>query len=168
MKPKLVHCQILQTQIRCCRMWYLIRVCTVCLNYRKLRIKLHSLKSPFRTIFLWTFISFAKIHTTWRMLAYRLKKCPLLLSLFSCLSDHSQTVKCLHYSVRPKSIPIWFETGNPAWRWCTPIVPSMVFFFVCFFFSARKSTDIFLISPQKDTLWYSSEVHLWGTSIEYP
>ena len=31
-----------------------------------------------------------------------------------------------------------------------------------------KSTDVFLISPQKHMLWYSLEVPNWGTSNEYP
>ena len=50
-KPGLGHWQTVQTQIR--RRWTqrLIRVCTVCFNYRKLRIKLNSLAFPFRTIF---------------------------------------------------------------------------------------------------------------------
>ena len=39
-----------QTQIRHCRMLHLIRVCTVCFNYRKLRIKWNSLPQ-FRNIF---------------------------------------------------------------------------------------------------------------------
>ena len=53
-KPGLVHLgywQTVQTQIRHRRMWHLIRVCTVCLNYRNLRVEGNSLKSPFRTIF---------------------------------------------------------------------------------------------------------------------
>ena len=49
-KPGLGHWQKVQTQIRCCRMC-LIRLCTVCLNYRKFRFKWNSLKSPFRIIF---------------------------------------------------------------------------------------------------------------------
>ena len=40
-----------QTQIRRRRTRRLIRVCTVCLNYRKLRVKWNNLKSPFMTIF---------------------------------------------------------------------------------------------------------------------
>ena len=36
------------------------------------------------------------------------------------------------------------------------------------FFFQPKSTDIFLISPQKHMLWYSLEVPHWGTSNEYP
>ena len=50
-KPRLGHWQTVQTQIRCFRMWHLIRVCTVCLNNRKLRFNWNSLNSPFRTIF---------------------------------------------------------------------------------------------------------------------
>ena len=52
-KPGLAHLghwQTVQTQIRH-RMRCLIRVCTVCSNYRKLRVKWNSLKFPFRTIF---------------------------------------------------------------------------------------------------------------------
>ena len=33
------HLQTVQTQIRHCRTQHLIRVCTVCLNYRELRVK---------------------------------------------------------------------------------------------------------------------------------
>ena len=40
----------MQTQIRLQRTRRLIKVCTVCLNYRKLRVKWNSFKSPFRTI----------------------------------------------------------------------------------------------------------------------
>ena len=50
-KPALGHSQTVQTQIRRQRMRPLITVCTVCLNYRKLKVKWNSLKSPFRTIF---------------------------------------------------------------------------------------------------------------------
>ena len=44
----LEHWQTVQTLIRSRRM---IRVCTVCLSYRNLRVKGNSLKFPFRTIF---------------------------------------------------------------------------------------------------------------------
>ena len=47
----LEHWQTVQTQIRCSRMLHLTRVWTVCLNYRKLRVKWNSLKSQVRTIF---------------------------------------------------------------------------------------------------------------------
>ena len=45
------HWQTVQTQIRCRRMRHLIRVCTVCLNYMKLRAEWNSHKSPSRAIF---------------------------------------------------------------------------------------------------------------------
>ena len=45
------HWQTVQTQIRRRRTWRLIRVCTICLNYRKLRVKGNNRKAPFRTIF---------------------------------------------------------------------------------------------------------------------
>ena len=45
------HWQTVQILIRCCRMQHLIRVCTVCLNYSKLRVKQNSLWSLFMTIF---------------------------------------------------------------------------------------------------------------------
>ena len=51
-KPRLEHWQTVQTKIRRCRTRRQIRVCTICLNDRKLRLKLNSLVSPFRTIFL--------------------------------------------------------------------------------------------------------------------
>ena len=38
-KPGLGHWQTVQAQIRCCKTGHLIRVCIVCLNYRKLRVK---------------------------------------------------------------------------------------------------------------------------------
>ena len=44
------HWQTVQTQIRRHRTRRLTRVCTACLNYRKLRVKWNSLKSPFSTI----------------------------------------------------------------------------------------------------------------------
>ena len=43
--------QTVPTKIRGCRMWCLIRVCTVCLKYRKLKIKWNNLKSLLRTYF---------------------------------------------------------------------------------------------------------------------
>ena len=47
-KPGLGHWQTVQTQIRCHILWHLIRVCTVCENYTKLRAKWNSFKSgPF-------------------------------------------------------------------------------------------------------------------------
>ena len=49
-KPGLGHWQTAQTQIRRRRTRHLIRVCTVCFNYRKLRIKRNSLTSRFKTI----------------------------------------------------------------------------------------------------------------------
>ena len=48
-KPGLEHWQTVQTQIRRRSTRRLIRVCTVCLNYRKLRVDWNSLMSPFRT-----------------------------------------------------------------------------------------------------------------------
>ena len=50
-KPGLGPWQTVQAQIRRGRTRHQIRVCTVCLNYKKLRVKWISLKSPFRTIF---------------------------------------------------------------------------------------------------------------------
>ena len=50
-RPRLGYWQTVQTQIRRHRTRRLIRVCTVCFNYRKLRIKWNNLTSPFRTIF---------------------------------------------------------------------------------------------------------------------
>ena len=41
--------QTVQTQIRCCRMRHLISVCTVCLNYWKLRVNWNSSKSCLRS-----------------------------------------------------------------------------------------------------------------------
>ena len=51
-KPGLGHSGLrhtVQTQIRRYITWRLIRMCTVCLNYRNLRVKCNSLKYPFRT-----------------------------------------------------------------------------------------------------------------------
>ena len=45
-KPGLGHWQTTRTQIRRHRTWSLVWFCTVCLNYRKLKVK-----TPFRTIF---------------------------------------------------------------------------------------------------------------------
>ena len=45
------HWQTVQIQIRRHKTRRLIRICTVCFNYKKLRVKLNSLKSPFRTSF---------------------------------------------------------------------------------------------------------------------
>ena len=50
-KLGLGHWQTVQTQIRRRRTWRLIRICIVCLNYRKLRVKWNDCKFPFRTIF---------------------------------------------------------------------------------------------------------------------
>ena len=50
-KPGLGRWQTVQTQIRRRTVRRLIRVCTVCVNHRKIRAKWNSLKSPFRTIF---------------------------------------------------------------------------------------------------------------------
>ena len=50
-KLGLGHWQTVQTQIRRHRTWRLIRICIVCLNYRKLRVKWNDFKFPFRTIF---------------------------------------------------------------------------------------------------------------------
>ena len=46
-KPELEylgHWKTVQTQIRCHRMWHLIRVCTVCSNHRKLKVELQEVK----------------------------------------------------------------------------------------------------------------------------
>ena len=50
-KPRLGHWQTVKTQIRCHRMQLLIKLCTVGLNYRKLRVKWNSLTPAFRIIF---------------------------------------------------------------------------------------------------------------------
>ena len=47
----LVHWQTVQTQIKRRGTRPLIRICTVCLNYSKLRVKWNNLKSPSRTVF---------------------------------------------------------------------------------------------------------------------
>ena len=44
------HWQTVQTQIKRSRTRRLISFCTICLNYRKWRVKLNSLQSPFSTI----------------------------------------------------------------------------------------------------------------------
>ena len=41
------HWQTVQTQIRCHRTRRVIRICTICSNFRKLRVKWNSLMSPF-------------------------------------------------------------------------------------------------------------------------
>ena len=50
-KPGLEHWQTVQAQIRRCITRRLIRICTVFLNNRKLKINSNSLTSTFRTIF---------------------------------------------------------------------------------------------------------------------
>ena len=40
------YLEVVQMQVICLRMWHLIRVCTVCLNYRKLRVKWSNLHCP--------------------------------------------------------------------------------------------------------------------------
>ena len=46
------HLKTMQILIRHHKMQHLIRVCTVCLKYRKVRVEENSLKALFRTIFL--------------------------------------------------------------------------------------------------------------------
>ena len=49
-KPGMGHWQTVQTQIRRYRIRRLISVCTVCLNYRKFRVRWNCLQPPFSLI----------------------------------------------------------------------------------------------------------------------